>query len=398
MYRIMSKKILGGTLPKKYIGEPDKAIQYLLELYNTNQQYNGKLVDVKRVIQTTSDFIKKHIDKVGGDKKTELEKELAAQSGYFTAPPVELDPNSVQVDVSSSDSSSKAEKINVNIYSYLDEIQQPVVKLAVSKEANDVIVNPEIQKLMSINKNTADLTIPKIIAEKNLGNLKFNEYFNKIPGEGAKSSIIGTQSTVANAIVELIKKRTEANKAMIDPFILFLRKQDQGKVLRLVENFEGKSTYDYYAQLVGKQATSEQLTENFNKIVNELQALKVKIHEGSSAKNMQVQGASQESALESLMNSINNFILKDKSGAISKKNFDTYIKNINALGGKINPDTGLLTGKNLLGSGFDPRKVMGQNEIEKAILTLSLFGGKTRKHKKSKSQKTGRNNKKTKKH
>jgi hypothetical protein len=298
-----------------------------------------------------------------------------------------------------------AEHIKIDIYSYVDEVEQPLVKLNITKDDNTVIVPDDVKKSTPVNKSTSNLTIPKIIAEKNMGNLRFNEYFNKVPGEGAKTkmqSITGSQSTVANAIAELIKTRTEDNKATLDPFILFLRGQDQGKVLRLVPEFEGKVTYDYYAQLVGKQATSDQVSEKKNLIVAELETIKQKVHTDSAAKSMATQGAAQESALEALKNSLKNsvdkFILNDKSGALSQKNFDNYIKNIKGLSAKVNPDTGLLTGKKMLGSGFDPKKVMGQAEIEKAVLTLPLFGGKTRKNKKSKTQKGGRKHNKSKKH
>ena len=294
-----------------------------------------------------------------------------------------------------------AEHIKIDIYSYVDEIEQPLVKLNITKDDNTVIVPVDVQKSTPVNKSTSSLTIPKIIAEKNMGTLRFNEYFNKVPGEGAKTKmqgITGTQSTVANAIAELIKARTEVNKSTMDPFILFLRGQDQGKVLRLVPEFQGKVTYDYYAQLVGKQATSDQVSEKMNLIGAELETIKQKVHTDSVAKSMATQGAAQESALEALKTSVDKIILKDKSGALSQKNFDNYIKNIKGLYAKVNPDTGLLTGKNMLGSGFDPKKVMGQAEIEKAVLTLPLFGGKTRKNKKSKTQKGGRKHNKSKKH
>lgn len=294
-----------------------------------------------------------------------------------------------------------AEHIKIDIYSYVDEIEQPLVKLNITKDDNTVIVPVDVQKSTPVNKSTSSLTIPKIIAEKNMGTLRFNEYFNKVPGEGAKTkmqSITGSQSTVANAIAELIKARTDNNKSTMDPFILFLRGQEQGKILRLVPEFDGKVTYDYYSQLVGKQATSDQITEKNNLIFAELEIIKQKVNSESTAKSMATQGAAQELALEALKASVDKFILKDKSGALSQKNFDNYIKNIKGLSNKINPDTGLLTGKKLLGSGFDPKKIMGQVDIEKAVLTLPLFGGKTCKNKKSKTQKGGRKHNKSKKH
>ena len=330
---------------------------------------------------------------VGQLKK--LSPEAGAEQGSEAVPEVVNSPPAAN-QVSSE---LKAEKLNIHIYSYLDEIQQPVVKLDIIKEPNDVNVTPDITNLDSINKTTANLTIPEIISKKDIRDLRFNNYFNRVPGEGAKTkiqSITGTYTTVANAIAELIKKRTDDNKERFDPFILFLRGQEQGKVLRSVEDFDGNVTYNYYAQLVGKQATLDQVTQNMDLIGAELEKIKQKVLTDSALKKMATQGAAQESALNALKNS-GKFILMDKSGALSKKNFDNYIKNIEGLLKKINPDTGLLTGKTMTGS-FDSKKVMGQAEIEKAVLTLPYLGGKTRKHKKSKTQKGGRRHKKTRKH
>ena len=179
------------------------------------------------------------------------------------------------------------------------------------------------------------------------------------------------------------------------------------KEIKVGANFEvtgGVANYGNQA-LKGIKLAIKQANENggvlgkqINLIVAELETIKQKVHTDSAAKSMSTQGAAQESALEALKTSVDKFILKDKSGALSQKNFDNYIKNIKGLSAKINPDTGLLTGKKLLGSGFDPKKVMGQAEIEKAVLTLPLFGGKTRKNKKSKTHKGGRKHNKSNKH
>jgi hypothetical protein len=297
--------------------------------------------------------------------------------------------------------SNKAEKIQIDIYSYLDDIRNPTVKIDLNTATveNVKLDVKNFDKLETINSSTSKDVIPRITA--NVAP-RFNDYFNRLPNEGAKTTyqkyFTTPQTTVANAIAELIKKRTELNKGEVDPFILFLRGQEQGKVLRLVQEFQGKATYDYYSQLVGKQATSEEVSNNFNLIIKELDEIKKKVHSDSVAKRMATQGAAQESILDALKTNVSRFSLKDKSGAFSQKNLDNYVKNIKGLSDKINPDTGLLTGKNFFGSGFDPKKIMGQKDIEDAVLTLPLFGGKTRKNKKSKTQKRGRRNKKTRKH
>ena len=297
--------------------------------------------------------------------------------------------------------SNKAEKIQIDIYSYLDDIRNPTVKI----DLNTGIVEnvkldvKNLDNLETINSSTSKIVIPKITADIAP---RFNDYFNRVPDEGAKTKyqkiFTTAQTTVANAIAELIKKRNDTNKGEVDPFVLFLRDQEQGKVLRLVPEFNGKITYDYYSQLVGKQATSEQVTEKFGSIIEALDEIKKTIVKESTAKGMGTQGGKQGDVLEGLKTKPEIFTLKDKSGGFSQKNLDNYVNNIKRLNDKKNPDTGLLTGKSFFGRGFDPKKIMEQKDIEDAVLNLPLFGGKTRKNKKSKTQKGGRKHKKTKKH
>ena len=94
----------------------------------------------------------------------------------------------------------------------------------------------------------------------------------------------------------------------------------------------------------------------------------------------------QKSAIESLKQA--DYKLTDSKGLINEKNFKLYITNIQNLGNKnIKPETGLLTGKGMTGFNKDAMKA---DEIKEAVLKLSLFGGKTRKYKKSKTLKRGR--------
>jgi len=303
-----------------------------------------------------------------------------------------------------------AELITINLYSYLDEIKQPNVKMEIKKSDDAIKVTPEqMNVLLSINKKDFKSTVPEIVGTIGSGSL-FSNYFNRDPNEGAKTitqKIMQTSdTTVENAINGLIKIRTDANKVILDPFILYLRGQNQKVILKNISDFNGENVYTKYNTLIGKTASQSEIDKKYEETIKEsLNNLLVKLTASSTEKGQVTAAVEQIKAIEGL-NKIN-FNLTDSKGGINENNLKGYISNIDKLKATIDVSgRGLIIKQNVITRKYD--NMTGQ-QIISAITSLpisssvsSFFGRKggrrTRKHKKSKTQKRGRRNKKTRRH
>uniref|UniRef100_A0A6C0JL98 Uncharacterized protein n=1 Tax=viral metagenome TaxID=1070528 RepID=A0A6C0JL98_9ZZZZ len=326
---------------------------------------------------------------------------------------------------------NKVEVIDIKLYSYSDPQDGDIVKIKVEKEENIGLAEVINENYQKINKyDNPESTIQGIISNNpSLSGTTFIKNYNKKP-ETKKtkfSSFIGQRTKVSEAIANL--KEYKDNKLQKDQNNLQLAKkllealqskvQSDSSVLNTTLDLIGDFEYDVgifmdatdaYDIVNGKKLSKneEQKLNNEriiqietiqNDIKGHLQVLKTKIAEDTQTTNKVSSGDKQIETIQKLLTTEfdENFKLKDKNGNPIEKNYRQYINNIEKLTNKLtNPATGLLTGKGF--TGFFNKKEMSNEEIIKAITSLSFIGGKTRKQKKSKTHKMGKKHHKSRKH
>ena len=325
---------------------------------------------------------------------------------------------------------NKVEVIDIKLYSYSHPQDGDIVKIKVEKEENIGLAEVIDKNYQKINKyDNPESTIQGIISNNSsLSGTTFIKNYNKKP-ETKKtkfSSFIGQRTKVSEAIANL--KEYKDNKLQKDQNNLPLAKkllealqskvQSDSRVLNTTLDLIGDFEYDVgifmdatdaYDIVNGKKLSkneeqelnAERITQikNIqNDIKGNLQVLKTKIAQDTQTTNKVSSGDKQIETIQKLINEFDeNFKLKDKNGNPIQKNYRQYINNIEKLTNKLtNPATGLLTGKGF--TGFFNKKEMSNEEIIKAITSLSFIGGKTRKQKKSKTHKMGKKHHKSRKH
>jgi len=291
-----------------------------------------------------------------------------------------------------------AEHIGIHLYSYNDEIEGPVVKINIEKDKQNV--DGTVKGYRSVNKTNINTILGEIVNEKVGIKSEFNNNFNINPASGKKSiisSYVGSETTVENAIVELLEKKRNdpvpnPNVITLDTLLTHLQKVPNKTLsLRVVPdviiNGQPQNVKTLYDQLVGKQASTVYITQKVTEITNEIGTLIPLINKENAS------GARQIKDITEIKNGVDLIAsaISDK-GKFNERAYNKYLSNIKLLKNKLNKDTGLFTEKTMMG--YFEKDPMNIVKLRKALEPPTGFfsGGKTRKQKKTKRRNSKKRN------
>jgi len=277
------------------------------------------------------------------------------------------------------------ELITIQIYTSLNELGNPEVKLNIEKHNGDRFADPRgAGDWQIINSRTFKSTIPQYIENNFPSASCFSKAFDF--DYTVNKSMFQGQSNLPQMISNLSKlyySTGEKDKNLLD-FINFLKDDDNKDANILTLKYNDQFVRKLYNIYMGKEKSdetiakeketeSEDIKDKNTQLANEL----VKLAE-------QLTASDQKNYLNSLIEATELSTEGQRVFSDIKKNYDRYLKNIEKLEGSMTGNDG---DKIFVKTSYGKSYHLNPTEIEKILSNTSMFGGKTKKNKKLKIKK-----------
>jgi len=281
------------------------------------------------------------------------------------------------------------ELITIKIYTNLNEINNPEVKINIDKNNGSRYEVTDLSKWETINYRNFNSTIDQYIKNKYKDEhscfsdaFNYNYIVNKpIFQRDRQSNINESISNLTKVYYSGNKNGKYKNDEDLKNFILFLKQNEGVDIHSLFYN--QKPARNFYNIYMAKTQTQQDIDEAIKSESDSVEHLYLNIAEKIYELKEKITNPQQKEYLEGLLESTS---LSDtsKSKFINiKKNITRYLKNINSLEQNIegtNPSS-------IMQKKMGKKYIYTITDLEKALINTSLFGGKTLKNKKSKSKK-----------